>query len=119
MNSQYTLIHIEIVLNVHTSILQYIFSVWGNKMSSEKNSHHFCFWHPPSFDFYIVVILSPGVNDFFLPDRLKKKSIQLASSQTTSQVTDSQSQRKAWFSHPKSSQRQAICINHSFRSGNW
>ena len=36
MNSQYTLIHIEIVLNVHTSILQYIFSGWGNKMLSEK-----------------------------------------------------------------------------------
>ena len=38
MNSQYTLIHIEIVLNVHTSTLQYVFSGWGNKMSSEKKS---------------------------------------------------------------------------------
>ena len=46
-------------------------------MSSEKNSHHFCFWHPPSFDFNIVVILSPGVNDFFLPDRLKKNQYSL------------------------------------------
>ena len=41
-------------------------------MSSEKNLHHFCFWHPPSYDFYIV-ILSSGINEFFLPDGLKKK----------------------------------------------
>ena len=41
-------------------------------MSSEKNLHHFCFWHPLSFDFYMV-ILSPGTNENFLPHRLKKK----------------------------------------------
>ena len=40
-------------------------------MSSEKNLHHFCFWHPISFDFYMV-ILSPGTNENFLPHRLKK-----------------------------------------------
>ena len=74
MRSQYTLIHIEIVLNVHTLILQHIFSGWGNKMSPEKNLHHFCFWHPPSFDFHIV-ILSSGTNEIFLPDRLKKNQI--------------------------------------------
>ena len=61
------------MLNVHTFILQYIFSGCGNEMSPEKNLHHFCFWHPSSFDFY-VVILSPGTNKIFLPDRLKKKS---------------------------------------------
>ena len=40
-------------------------------MSSEKNLHHFCFWHSLSFDFYMV-ILSPGTNENFLPHRLKK-----------------------------------------------
>ena len=50
-------------------------------MSSEKNLHHFCFCHPPSFDFYIV-ILSSGTNGIFLPDRLKENYIQLASPQT-------------------------------------
>ena len=50
-------------------------------MSSEKNLHHFCFWHPSSFELYIV-LLSSGTNEIFLPDRLKKK-IQLASPQTT------------------------------------
>ena len=40
-------------------------------MSSEKNLHHFCFWHPPSFDFYMVK-LSSGTNESFLPDQLKK-----------------------------------------------
>ena len=73
MRSQYTPIHIEIVLNVHTFILQYIFSGWGNKMSPENIRHHFCIWHPPSFDFYIAM-LSHGTNEIFLPDRLKKKS---------------------------------------------
>ena len=37
----------------------------------KKNLHHFCFWHPLSFDFYIVMI-SSGTNENFLPDRLKK-----------------------------------------------
>ena len=41
-------------------------------MSSEKKLLHFCFWLPPSFDFYIV-ILSSGTHEIFLPDRLKKK----------------------------------------------
>ena len=41
-------------------------------MSSERYLHHFCFWHPTSFDFY-VVILSPGTNENFLSHRLKKK----------------------------------------------
>ena len=50
-------------------------------MSSEKNLHHFCFWHPTSFDFYMV-ILSPGTNEIFLPHRLKKKWFQLASPKT-------------------------------------
>ena len=40
-------------------------------MLSEKNLHHFCFWHPLSFDFYMV-ILSPGTNENFPPHRLKK-----------------------------------------------
>ena len=40
-------------------------------MSSEKNLHHFCFWQPTSFDFYMVV-LPPGTNQNFLPHRLKK-----------------------------------------------
>ena len=44
--------------------------------------HHFCFWHPPSFDFYIVII-SPGTNEFFLPDRLEKNPIQQTSPQTS------------------------------------
>ena len=71
MKSQYTFIHIEIVLNVHTFIIQYIFSGWGNEMSPEKNLHHFCFWHPPSFDFFIVIL--PSVtNEFFLSDIEKK-----------------------------------------------
>ena len=46
-------------------------SGWGNKRSSEKNLHHFCFWHPTSFNFYMV-ILSPGTNENFLPHQLKK-----------------------------------------------
>ena len=29
-------------------------------MSSERNLHHFCFWHPPLFGFY-VVLLSPSI----------------------------------------------------------
>ena len=76
--------HIEIVLNVYTFILQYIFSGWGNEMSPDKNLHHFCFSHQPSFDLYIV-ILSPGTNEIFLPDRLKKNPIQLAIPQTNSE----------------------------------
>ena len=71
MRSQYTFIHIKIVLNVLTFILQYIFSGWGNEMSPEKNLHHFCFWNLPSFDFYII-ILSPGKNEIFLQRRIKK-----------------------------------------------
>ena len=81
MRRQFTLIHIEIVLNVHTFILQCIFSGWGNEMSPEKNLHHFCIWHPPSFDFYIV-ILSPGINEFFSTRPIEKNPIQLTSSQT-------------------------------------
>ena len=72
------------MLNIHTFVLQHIFSGWGNELSPEKNLHHFCFWHPPSFDFYIV-ILSPGTNEFFLPDRLKNP-IQLASPRTICQT---------------------------------
>ena len=34
--------------------------------------HHFCFYHIPSFDFYIV-ILSSGTYENILPDRFKKK----------------------------------------------
>ena len=71
MRSQYTLLHIETVLNVHTFILQYIFSGCMG-LSSEKNLHHVCFWHPPSFDICIVILL-PDTNEFFLPDRLQKK----------------------------------------------
>ena len=79
MLSQYTLKHIDTVLNVHTSILQYIFSGCGNKMSPEKI--HFCFWHPPSFDFYIVMI-SPRTNNFSTR-LIGKNPIQLASPQTS------------------------------------
>ena len=50
-------------------------------MSPENNVDYLCFWHPSSFDLYIV-ILSPGTNDFILPERLKRNSIQLASPQT-------------------------------------
>ena len=71
MSSQYTLIHVEIMLSVQALILQYIFSGWGNEMSPEKNLQHFCIWHSPLFDFYIV-ILSPGANEIFLPDRLNE-----------------------------------------------
>ena len=42
-------------------------------MSPQKNLHHFCFWHPPSFDFYIV-ILSPGISVFFSTRPIEKKS---------------------------------------------
>ena len=77
MSSQYTLIHIEIMLDVHAFILQYIFGGWGNEMSPEKNLHHFCLWHLPLFDFYIV-ILSPGTNEIGLPDRLIEKKSNLA-----------------------------------------
>ena len=47
-------------------------------MASEKNLHHFCFWHPPLFNFYIVILL-PGTKDIFLPDGLKRFLLQLAS----------------------------------------
>ena len=47
-------------------------------MASEKNLHHFCFWHPPLFNFYIVILL-PGTNEIFLPDGLKRFLLQLAS----------------------------------------
>ena len=73
MRSQYQLIHIEIVLNVHTFILQFSLSGWGNKMPPEENLHHFCFWHPLSFDFNIGILLT-GTNEFFLQDRLKKSN---------------------------------------------
>ena len=47
-------------------------------MASEKNLHHFCFWHPPLFNFFIVILL-PGTKEIFLPDGLKKILLQLAS----------------------------------------
>ena len=47
-------------------------------MASEKNLHHFCFWHPPLFNFYIVILL-PGTKEIFLPDGLKRFLLQLAS----------------------------------------
>ena len=47
-------------------------------MASEKNLHHFCFWHPPLFNFNIVILL-PGTKDIFLPDGLKRFLLQLAS----------------------------------------
>ena len=40
-------------------------------MVSEKNLHHFCFWHPPLFNFYIVILL-PVTKEIFLPDGLKR-----------------------------------------------
>ena len=40
-------------------------------MSPEKKSALHLFWHPYSFDLYIV-ILTPGTNDISFPDRLKK-----------------------------------------------
>ena len=43
-------------------------------MSSEKNLHHFCFWHPTSFDFYMV-ILSTGTNENFATTPVEKKLI--------------------------------------------
>ena len=54
------------------------FSGWGNKIASEKNLHHFSFWHPPLFNFYIVIFL-PGTKEIFLPDGLKRFLLQLAS----------------------------------------
>ena len=73
MRSQYTLLHIETVLNVYTFIYN-TFSVvsWGNKLSSEKILHHVCFWHQPSFDICIVILL-PDTNEFFSPRPLAKK----------------------------------------------
>ena len=47
-------------------------------MASEKNLHHFCFWHPPLFNFNIVILL-PGTKGIFLPDGLKRFLLQLAS----------------------------------------
>ena len=52
-------------------------------MASEKNLHHFCFWHPPLFNLYIVLLL-PGTKEIFLPDGLKRFLLQLASPLTTS-----------------------------------
>ena len=54
-------------------------------MASEKNLHHFCFWHPPLFNFYIVILL-PGTKDIFLPDGLKRFLLQLASPLTNKAV---------------------------------
>ena len=54
-------------------------------MASEKNLHHFCFWHPPLFNFYIVIRL-PGTKEIFLPDGLKTFLLQLASPLTTTQL---------------------------------
>ena len=71
MRSQYTSIHIEIVLNVCTFILQYFFSGWGNKCRLKKICTTFDSGIHPLFDFYID-ILSAGTNEFFLPNRLKK-----------------------------------------------
>ena len=41
-------------------------------MSSEIDLPHFCLWHPPLFGLYIM-ILSPDINEIFLPSGLKKK----------------------------------------------
>ena len=41
-------------------------------MLSEKNMHHFCFWHPPLFGFYMMILLS-GINGMFLPSGLENK----------------------------------------------
>ena len=51
-------------------------------MSSEKNLHHFGFWHPPLFNFYIDILL-PGTKEIFLPDGLKRFLLQLASPLTS------------------------------------
>ena len=65
-------------------------------MSPEKNLYLFCFWHPPSFDFHIVII-APGINETFLPDRLKKSN---PAYQPQTKSTDSHSQKKGaqWLS---------------------
>ena len=51
-------------------------------MASEKNLHHFCFWHPPLFNFYIAILL-PGTKEIFLPDGLNTFLLQFASPLTT------------------------------------
>ena len=70
MRSQYTLIHIEIVWNVHTFILPCIFTGRGNEMSPEKKPA------PLSFlaSTLILLLYSKYTNENFLPDWLKKNN---------------------------------------------
>ena len=58
-------------------------------MVSEKNLHHFSFWHPTLFNFYIVILL-PGTKEIFLPDGLKRFLLQLASPLTKYQISSFQ-----------------------------
>ena len=56
MISQYTLIHIEIVLNDHTFMPQYFFSGWDIKMSPEKICTPFISCIHPHLTFIWVII---------------------------------------------------------------
>ena len=73
ISNQYTHIDIENFVDFSRLIFINAFLVGGvTKCCLKKNLHHFCFWHPTSFDFYMVKLL-PGTNENFLPHRLKKK----------------------------------------------
>ena len=53
-------------------ILALGFGGWGNKMSAEKNLHHYWIWRTPSFDF-CMIHLSPCIHGIFIPCGLKTK----------------------------------------------